>query len=215
MKKIIILNIKIINISILIIIILIDNLFISKRKYSNCYFIIEKNNFNIYDKFNCFKKKIININYLKEIENHRQKIDFLILNSKNTRIENILILIGILPFMKKNSLIILTIESKIAYKIIHNLFKKKKKKNIILDRKDLIFLYNNFYGLISYKWELIPSFCFLNNIRYIINNYYNEKFLDIYDKIINDNLDYYISKNKYYFKYENIKKLMSKFFNFI
>ena len=128
MKKIIILNIKIINISILIIIIIIGNLFISKRKYSNCYFIIEKNNFNIYDKFNCFKKKIININYLKEIENHRQKIDFLILNSKNTRIENILILIGILPFMKKNSLIILTIESKIAYKIIHNLFKKKKKK---------------------------------------------------------------------------------------
>ena len=214
MKKNIILNLKIINCYILIVIILIDNLFISKRKYSNCYFIIEKNNFNIYDKFNCLKKKIININYLKEIENHRQKIDFLILNSKITRIENILTLIGILPFMKKNSLIILIIESKIAYKIIHNLFKKKK-KNIILNRKDLIFLYNNFFGLISYKWELIPSFCFLNNIRYIINNYYNENFLDIYDKIINDNLDYYISKNKYSFTYEHIKKLMSKFFNFI
>ena len=128
MKKNIILNLKIINCYILIVIILIDNLFISKRKYSNCYFIIEKNNFNIYDKFNCLKKKIININYLKEIENHRQKIDFLILNSKITRIENILTLIGILPFMKKNSLIILIIESKIAYKIIHNLFKKKKKK---------------------------------------------------------------------------------------
>ena len=127
MKKNIILNLKIINCYILIVIILIDNLFISKRKYSNCYFIIEKNNFNIYDKFNCLKKKIININYLKEIENHRQKIDFLILNSKITRIENILTLIGILPFMKKNSLIILIIESKIAYKIIHNLFKKKKK----------------------------------------------------------------------------------------
>ena len=167
------------------------------------------------DNFKCSKKRFININYLNEIENHNQKIDIFILDSNSTRIENTLILIGIFPFIKNNSFVLLRIKSKLTYQTIKKVLKVRtlKKKYIMLYKKDIMFLYNNFTTLLSYNWELIPSFSFLNNIRYIINNYYTDKFLDIYDTILNVIFKNYISKNKYSFSYENIKELMSKYFN--
>lgn len=208
--------IKNINIFILIIINLVNYILIRERRYYNCYFIIKsKNNLLKDDNFKCSKKRFININYLNEIENHNQKIDIFILDSNSTRIENTLILIGIFPFIKNNSFVLLRIKSKLTYQTIKKVLKVRtlKKKYIMLYKKDIMFLYNNFTTLLSYNWELIPSFSFLNNIRYIINNYYTDKFLDIYDTILNVIFKNYISKNKYSFSYENIKELMSKYFN--
>ena len=217
--------IRFIIIFILIIIYLINNLYLKKRKYYinskkyyNCYFINENNNLELDDNINCFKKGFISINNLIEIENHSQEIDALILDFNVSRIENLLILIGIFPFIKNNSFILINIRKKLTYQIIKNLLKTRpteKNKNIILFQKDLLFLYNNFTDLISYKWELIPSFSLLNNIRYIINHYYTDKFLDIYDNILNVNFKDYISKNKASLSYQDIKKLMSKYLKYI
>jgi len=50
----------------------------------------------------------------------------------------------------------------------------------------------------------------LNNLRYIINNYYNESSLIIFQKSLNMNYKLYIQK-KNEMTYKEIKKLLSKF----
>ena len=176
-----------------------------------CYFIDEKIKASIYINFNC--KNFIYIKYLNEIENYKKNLDMFFINGKNTKIENIL---SLFPFLKNNSVIFFRIKKISIYKLIKGLLKTKirhKSKNILLYKSDLLYLYNHFNEFLHYEWELIPSLSFLNNIRYIINNYYDKKYIYIYDKIINFNLKIYIKKNKSFFSYKKIKKLMSKSLN--
>ena len=63
------------------------------------------------------------------------------------------------------------------------------------------------YGIINGKF-------FQNyRVRYIINNYYNESFLEIFDKALNLNLRLYIQNKKNKFSLKEIKQLMSKLFS--
>ena len=50
----------------------------------------------------------------------------------------------------------------------------------------------------------------LNNIRSIINNYYNESCLEIFDKSLNLNFKYFIQNKRKKFSLESINDLMSK-----
>ena len=84
-----------------------------------------------------------------------------------------------------------------------------------ITRKDIYYLIVNFNELWNYKWEIFPELEEINKVRYIINNYYNESFLEIFDKALNFNLRLYIQNKKNKFSLKEIKQLMSKLFSFL
>lgn len=84
-----------------------------------------------------------------------------------------------------------------------------------ITRKDIYYLIVNFNELWNYKWEIFPELEEINKVRYIINNYYNESFLEIFDKALNLNLRLYIQNKKNKFSLKEIKQLMSKLFSFL
>ena len=72
------------------------------------------------------------------------------------------------------------------------------------------YLLEKFNDLINYKWEFIPNKELLNNIRYIINNYYNNSYLEIFDKSLNLNFKYFLRNKKDYLSLSELNALMSK-----
>jgi hypothetical protein len=38
--------------------------------------------------------------------------------------------------------------------------------------------------LLNYKWELFPEKFMLDNLRYVLNNYYNESNFEIFQKLL-------------------------------
>lgn len=162
-------------------------------------------------KYNCSDNIFIDYNFYENIVEISQNIN-LYINMKKTKIETIFLLIGILPFVKNNSVISFKINNMEIYKLFQIIFKKKKIKNKIikLNENDLQFFIENFSYLLFYKWELIPFKKILNNIRYIINNYYNESCIELFDKSLNLNFKYYI-QNKKILSLKEIMVLMSKF----
>ena len=132
-------------------------------------------------------------------------------NLKNSKIQNIFLLIGILPLIKKYSLII-KIKYKSGFELIKNIFPNKKIKNDIMriNLNDYNSFINKFNLLLKFKWDLMPKQDIIDKIRYIINNFYNEYYLDIFDNSLVLNLKYYINNNKYKFSINDISKLMSK-----
>ena len=64
--------------------------------------------------------------------------------------------------------------------------------------------------LLNYKWELIPKKVMLDNLRYIINNYYNESNFNIFQKSLYKNYDFYIQENKKEITYSDLISLLSK-----
>lgn len=161
--------------------------------------------------YNCSDNIFINNNIYEDIVENEQKIS-LFINIKKTKIENILLLIGIIPFLKNYSTITYKINKKEIYKIFKNIFKNKKIKNKIIkiSEYDLNYLLEKFNDLINYKWEFIPNKELLNNIRYIINNYYNNSYLEIFDKSLNLNFKYFLRSKKDYLSLRELNALMSK-----
>jgi hypothetical protein len=75
-------------------------------------------------------------------------------------------------------------------------------------------IFNN--NVLYYKWELIPRQFMLNNLRYIINNYYNEQNLVVFQESLNMNYKSYIQNNFKELSDKEIIILLSKYFiNFI
>lgn len=136
----------------------------------------------------------------------------LLLNEKNTKIENLFFLIEIIPFIQKK-IIINGNKNKEIFLLCKNIFKNKKKtKNlIILNKSDYYYLVKVFKELIYYKWEIIPKINSINYLRYIVNNFYNEICLDAFDKALNLNLKIYIKLKKKDFSLKEINSLMSKY----
>ena len=187
-----------------------NNLFEDYFVYSICKFLHFKLDYN------CSKNIFIDYNFYEEISEINSKIN-LFINIKKTKIENIFLLIGIFPFLKNDSKIIFRINKKEIYKFFKNIFNNKKIKNKIIkfNEYDLQYLIEKFNDLINFKWEFIPKTIISNNIRYIINNYYNENCLEIFDQSLNLNYKYYINHNKNQFSFEKINYLMSKFLYYI
>ena len=166
--------------------------------------------FHFERKYNCYNNLFNNTkiyDYLIEIN---QNID-LIVNIKKTTIENIFLLIGILPFLKNNSTLTFKIKDKKIYKVFKSIHKNKKlRREIKINKYDFHLFYEKFNDLINYKWEIIPNQNISKTIRYIINNYYNKTCLYIFDKSLNLNIKYYIENNKYQLSKEQIINLMCK-----
>jgi len=135
----------------------------------------------------------------------------LLINIKKSKLENIILLLGIIPFLKNNS----TLSYKINNKGIYKFFKKILNNSI--KYKVIKFVYNDLHTfnkiiekLLYYEWELIPKKFMLDNLRFIINNYYNEENLDIFQKSLNMNYKSYIQSKKFEMTYDEIKNFLSK-----
>lgn len=157
-------------------------------------------------------KKYINKNFLILINKFKLLNLKFSLNKNKAKIENIFILIEAIPFIKKK-IIIKQKNNKEIYELFENIFKMNNKRDngiIIIRKRDYLYIIQIFKELINYKWELIPTKIELNFLRYIINNYYNEKCLIIFDKALNLNFKYYIKNNKNKLVNKDIINLMSK-----
>ena len=137
-----------------------------------------------------------------------------LLNKKNTfdifiklnEIENIFILIIIVPFIQKE--IIITRKNKI-YKICQNIFNIHYNENIIINKTFLANINNNFYDLINFDWKILPCSKKINYIKLILKHYYNEQCLSIFQKSLKMNIKIFLY-NKKEKPIETINDLMSK-----
>ena len=80
-----------------------------------------------------------------------------------------------------------------------------------LDYNDLLSFNINLKKLLYYKWKLIPTKSVLDNLRHIINNYYNETNLDLFQKSLNINYKSFIYDKINKMTDEEIQNLLSKF----
>lgn len=161
--------------------------------------------------YNCMDNILINSNIYEEKVDSISNVH-LFINIKKTKIENILLLILLIPFLKNNSIILYRINDIEIYKLFRIFFKDKPIKNKIikLNEYNIINVIENFNDLLYYKWELIPNKKILIFIRYIINNYYNESCLEIFDKSLNLNFKNFIQNNINKLSFEDVSELMSK-----
>ena len=160
--------------------------------------------------YNCNSKFSNNVFYedVLEINNN---ID-LLMNIKISKLENIILLLGIIPFLKNNSTLSYKINNKEIYNYIKKIFNNKKIKHKIikLDYNDFNAFNEKVEELLDYKWELIPEKVMLDNLRYIINNYYNESNFNIFQKSLYMNYDFYIQKKRKEITYSDLINLLSK-----
>ena len=163
--------------------------------------------------YNCSLKLFANNDFYEDIKEINSNIDLLI-NIKISKLENIFLLLGIIPFLKNNSTLSYKINNKEIYNFIKELFKNKKKKInhkfIKLDFIDFKCFNEKLEELLNYKWELIPEKIILDNIRYIIDNYYNESNFDIFQKSLYMNYNFDIKLKKKEITFNNLVNLLSK-----
>jgi len=142
----------------------------------------------------------------------------LLINIKKSKLENIFILYGLLPFLKNNSTLSYKINNKEIYKFIKKILNRKIKYKVIkFDYNDLFFFNEIAKKLLYYEWEMIPKKFMLDNLRYIINNYYNETNLAVFQDSLNMNYKSYFLNKKNEITHLEKKNLLSKLtiFNFI
>lgn len=152
------------------------------------------------------------MNFFNEINETSRNITLLI-ELNRTNIENLIILIGTIPFVKNNSIFLYHVKNVKTYEIIKKILRNKtiSNKNIIMTEKDFQLIKKNIIKFLNYKWELIPNQNILNIIRFALNNYYNEVDFQLFDKILNINFKYYINSN--ILSIDAITSLMSKFYS--
>lgn len=160
--------------------------------------------------YNCLSK-FYNNDFYEDVLEINNNIDLLI-NIKITKLENIILLLGIIPFLKKNSTLFYKINNKEIYYYIKKFFKNKKIKHKIikLDYNDFYIFNEKVDELLNYKWELIPEKVMQDNLRYIINNYYNESNFNIFQKSLYINYDFYIQRKRKEITYSDLVSLLSK-----
>jgi len=161
--------------------------------------------------YNCSTKIFSSTSFYDEILEINKDINILI-NVKKSKLENLLLLLSIIPFLKYNS----TLSYKINNKEIEIFFKKTfkskriKYKIIKFDYNDFIIFNENINELLNYKWELVPEKFMLDNLRSVLNNFYNESNFEIFQKALYKNYKFYIQNKKNELTYEDIERLLSK-----
>jgi len=202
---------------------------IAKLIFEKNHYLKEVNDFDYYFSQSICQLLTFSINY-KCSDNFFKDVNFyfdileinsnvnLLMNIKSSRFENIILFLGIIPFLKNNSTLSYKINDKGLYKFFKKILNKQINNRIIkLDYNDLYCFNERIKELLFCKWELIPKQFILNNLRYIINNYYNETNSFLFQKSLNMNYKAYIQNKKNEMSYDEIKNLLSKLihFNFI
>ena len=160
---------------------------------------------------NCLNEVLTNYNFFYSVKFVKSNIT-LCININKTLLENILLIIAIIPFLKNNSTIIYDIGNNNSKQLYNKLFKYKKifHRKIIIDIYDLEIIKNAFNILINYNWEIFPPKQILDNIRYIINNYYDELSSNIFDISLNKNYEYFIQNHITNNSHKTFEQLLSK-----
>ena len=161
--------------------------------------------------YNCSIQFFSNDNFYNDILEINSDIN-LLMNIKISKLENIFLLLGIIPLLKNNSTLSYKINNKGIYKLFKKILNKKIKYKVIkLDYNYLLYFNKIMKVLLYYIWELIPKQFMLDNIRYFINNYYNESNLVVFEESLNLNYKSYIQNKLNEMTFEKIKNLLSKF----
>jgi len=162
--------------------------------------------------YNCVTNLYTNDNFYNDISGINHNIN-LLMNINKPKLENIFLLLSIIPFLKNNSTLTYKTKNKGIYKYFgKKLNKKVRNKNINFDYDDLHYFNKNIENLLYFKWELIPKHFMLNNLRYIINNYYSEPSLAVLQKSLNINYKAYIQNKANKMTSEEISKLLSMYY---
>ena len=172
----------------------------------------------------CFDSLFTNYNFFHEWKEISQNISLFkfhhyekkLENLNASNVENLLLLIGIIPLLKNKSSIYFQINNKKILDSLKAIFTTNKIQNNIIK-----FTENDFYSveklinLLNYKWEVIPNQNIINIIRHIIDSYYDEPLLKAFDDALNLNFNYYIKSNFNALSEEESLNLMSKFLIFL
>ena len=162
--------------------------------------------------YKCTFNFYTNDNFYNDILQINSNIN-LLMNIKNSKLENLFLLLSIIPFLKNNSTLSYVIKHREIYNIFKKIFNKNIQNRIIkLDYNDLLSFNKKMKKLLYYKWELIPKKFILNNIRYIINNYYKESNLVVFQRALNMNYKSYIQNKINEMCSKEIKNLLSKYY---
>lgn len=160
--------------------------------------------------YKCSINFFLNDNIYNDILDINSNVNLLI-NIKKSKLESIFLLLGIIPFLQKNSTLSYKINNKGIYKFFKKILNEKMKYKIIK------FGYNDLYSfnkilkkLLYYNWELIPKKLVLDHLRYIINNYYNDSNLILFQESLNKNYKSYIQNKRNEMTYDDLMNLLSK-----
>ena len=159
--------------------------------------------------YKCSMNFFLNDNIYNDILEINSNVNLLI-NIKKSKLENIFLILSIIPFLKNNSTLSYKINNKGIYKFFRKINKKIKYKVIKFGYNDLFSFNKMMKKLFNYDWELIPKKLMLDNLRYIINNYYNDTNLILLQESLNMNYQSYIKNNKNEMNYNELKDLLSK-----
>jgi hypothetical protein len=161
--------------------------------------------------YKCSINFFTNINIYNDILELNSNV-YLLMNIKKSKLENIVLLLGIIPFLKNNSTLSYKINNKGIYKLFKKIFNKAIISKVIkFDYSDLYIFNKKMKKILYYEWELLPKKYMLDNLRFIINNYYyNETNLDIFQESLNLNYKSYILNKKNEMTYDEIKNFLSK-----
>ena len=160
--------------------------------------------------YKCSMNFFLNDNIYNDILEINSNVKILI-NIKQSKLENILLLLGIIPFLKNNSTLSYKINNKGIYIYFKKILNKRIKYKIIkIDYNDLHSFNKVMKNLLYYDWELIPKKLMLDNFRYIVNNYYNDSSLILFQESLNMNYKSYIQNKRNEMSYDELKNLLSK-----
>ena len=180
------------------------------KKYFCKIFIFEK-------EYNCLEEIYNNVNFFDDAKSIKKHINPLI-TEKKTKIENLLLLIVTIPFIKDGSKLKYKINEDKLHLIFPVIFGNKINNNIIIIQKRDISNKNiksNLINLLNCEWELIPSRHILDIVRYVINHYYENSCLNTFDNSLNLNFKNYIRINQNNFTPDKKSDLISKKYNLI
>ena len=171
------------------------------------------NLFILNEENNCNSELLENYDFFYNLKGINRNVHLSIDIKAKSLIENIIFIIGIVPFLKYNSTINYKISNNNIYQFFEKNFIKKsiKDQTAIFDFHDLKVIKQKFHIIINFIWDIIPEKIILDNIRYIIEKYYDEKCLMIFEKSLNNNYKYFIDNNKdEVIKQKSFRNLISK-----
>lgn len=168
--------------------------------------------FNLENEKNCTEEILFNYDFFYEIKKIKRNVNISI-DIKKSLLENIFLIIGIIPFLKFNSTIEYNINNKESNELFKFLFNYKNITNnkIIIDINDFETIKKSFNKSLNYIWDFpLKNKQVIDNIRFVINNYYEDNFKYVFEEILNENYNYYIQKNIKVFSDSDLKELISK-----
>lgn len=182
----------------------INNSFENNFKHYLCKILIFESNYN------CEKKIFINDNFFDDVKSIKNDTKLFIIE-KDTKIENLLLLIGLIPYFDNGLKIKIKINKKNYSLFLQENFERKiGGKIIMIQKNDYERKKKELINLLDYIWEIFPSNKILKIIRYSINNFFGEAFLTKFENILNKNIVHYFKIKKNTLSVDEKNELFSK-----